>query len=71
MLNIQGAYCIPSYRGQGIMDDLLAYVKKVLKNEGIVYLGVDHESYNPTAAHYWKKHFKPYTASLIRYLFKW
>lgn len=66
MMNLQGAYCIPEYRGRGIAQDLLYYVSGVMKEEGYSLLGVDHESFNPTANRFWKKYFKPYTSSLVR-----
>lgn len=66
MKNICGAYCLPQYRGQQIMQGLIAYVNNVLYREGYQYLGVDYESFNPTAYHFWPKLFKPYTCSVVR-----
>lgn len=71
MMNLQGAYCIPEYRGKGISQDLLNYVLSVLKKEGYTLLGVDHESYNPTANRFWSKYFTPYTNSLVRRIELW
>lgn len=71
MKNLQGAYCKPQYRGQGIMDDLLNYVCETLKAEGNLYLGVDHESYNPTADRFWAKYFPEYTNSVVRKIELW
>jgi len=71
MRNIQGAYCKPEYRGRKIYDALLAYVVEVLKEEGYEYLGVDFESYNPTANRFWKKHFHEYTNSVTRRIELW
>ncbi|MBQ4157364.1 MAG: GNAT family N-acetyltransferase [Clostridia bacterium] len=64
--NICGAYCLPELRGQNIATALLNFVLDVLKRENIPLLGVDCESINPTAIHFWKKHFTPYTQSLVR-----
>lgn len=66
MLNICGAYCLPELRGQGVMQSLLGYALSVLRSEGIGRLGVDCESFNPTALNFWTKHFEIYTRSLVR-----
>lgn len=66
MLNIRGAYCLPEYRGTGLYRALLAYVNNILHTEGIGYLGVDYESYNPPARGFWEKHFTPYTYTVVR-----
>lgn len=66
MQNICGAYCVPTYRGQGIMQYLLNHVIKTLRAEGYTKLGVDYESINPTARGFWTKYFEPYTYSLTR-----
>lgn len=71
MANIQGAYCDPSYRGMGIYSDLLAYVNSKMDEEGFVYLGVDHESYNPAANRFWPKYFAEYTNSVTRKVENW
>lgn len=66
MQNICGAYCVPTYRGQGIMQYLLNHVMRTLRAEGYTKLGVDYESINPTAQGFWTKYFEPYTYSLTR-----
>jgi len=71
MRNIQGAYCKPEYRGMKIYGDLLTFVAGVLKEEGYEYLGVDFESYNPTANRFWSKHFNEYTNSVTRRIELW
>lgn len=71
MRSIQGAYCRPEYRGMKIGDDLLRYVAGAMKEEGFEYLGVDFESYNPTANRFWGKHFKEYTNSVTRKIELW
>lgn len=71
MRNLQGAYCKPEYRGMKIIDDLLVYVLATLKSEGFEYLGVDYESYNPTANRFWAKHFMEYTNSVTRRIELW
>ncbi|MBQ7915601.1 MAG: hypothetical protein IJ315_02280 [Firmicutes bacterium] len=66
MQNIRGAYCRPEYRGQQIMQRLVEWTGNVLYKEGSQYLGVDYESFNPTAYHFWPKMFDPYTCSVTR-----
>lgn len=66
MLNICGAYCLPEYRGRGVMQALLGYALSVLRAEGFRRLGVDCESFNPTALRFWRKHFTVYTHSVVR-----
>lgn len=66
MKNICGAYCLPEYRGTGIMERLLKHVLSVLHREGVARLGVDYESINATALAFWGKHFIPYTQGLVR-----
>lgn len=66
MSNICGAYCLDTYRGQNIMQNLLNYVISILKGEGYHLLGVDFESFNPTAYRFWLKYFTPYTQSVTR-----
>ena len=64
--NICGAFLLPQYRGMGIFNALFFYTESVLANEGIKRLGVDFESFNPTAYGYWLKHFKAFTNSVVR-----
>jgi len=66
MLNICGAYCLPEFRGSGVMSSLLDYALAVLRSEGFERLGVDCESFNPTALNFWTKHFEIYTHSVVR-----
>ncbi len=66
MLNICGAYCQPEFRGKGIMQTLLDYALSALRAEGYNRLGVDCESFNPTALNFWRKHFEVYTHSVVR-----
>ncbi len=66
MLNIQGAYCLPEYRGKGVYRDLLEYVIEKLQDEGYTLLGVDHEPFSSTANRFWRKYFLPYTCSVVR-----
>lgn len=66
MLNICGAYCLPEFRGRGVMQSLLGYALSVLRSEGLERLGVDCESFNPTALNFWTKHFEVYTHSVVR-----
>ncbi len=64
--NVCGAYVVPEYRSQKIADMLLSYVSDILLERGYLSLGVDYESFNPTANAFWQKHFTPYTYSLAR-----
>lgn len=66
MKNICGAFCLPNYRGMGIMQGLLNYVIFLFKAEGYKSLGVDFESFNPTANGFWLKHFTAYTNTVVR-----
>lgn len=66
MQNICGAFCMPQYRGKGVSAHLLNYMIMVLKKEGHLRLGVDFESFNPTANGFWPKYFKAYTNGVVR-----
>lgn len=69
MRNIHGTYCVPEFRGQNVIQDLLEHVILTLKTEGFELLGVDHESTNPTANRFWRKYFTDYTCSVLRKIF--
>lgn len=64
--NICGAFCLPEYRGRKIAQGLLRYILSVLQAEGYTCLGVDCESFNPTALNFWTKYFSVYTHSVVR-----
>jgi GNAT superfamily N-acetyltransferase len=66
MMNICGAYCDPNYRGLGVYHNLLSYLMMTLSQEGYQLLGVDCESFNPTARGFWLKYFAEYTHSVVR-----
>lgn len=66
MKNICGAFCLSEHRGKGVYQALLNYVIATLKGEGYTRLGVDFESFNPTAYGFWQKYFKSYTHSVVR-----
>lgn len=66
MKNICGAYFMEEYRGIGIAQGLLAFVRDTLMAEGVTHLGVDCETMNPTALRFWTKNFTPYTYSFAR-----
>jgi hypothetical protein len=66
MVNICGAYCKKEYRGSNIVQQLLNYTMSILISEGFQLIGVDCESFNPTARGFWTKYFKEYTHSLVR-----
>lgn len=65
-MNICGAYCLPQYRGTGLAQALLEEMIAAFRAEGIERLGVDCESFNPTAYGFWSKHFAVYTHSVVR-----
>ena len=64
--NICGAFCLPRYRRTGLFANLLNGVISELNRRSIPLLGVDYESFNPTAAGAWRKYFSPYTYSVVR-----
>ncbi len=64
--HITGAFCLREHRGKGVVQNLLNYVIDVLQKEGYDYLGVDFESINPAAHHFWKKYFAAYTHGVVR-----
>jgi GNAT superfamily N-acetyltransferase len=66
MPNITGAYLLPEHRGHGVYDSLLAYVIETLHDEGNRLVGVDFETINPNALHFWSKYFDHYTHSRVR-----
>jgi GNAT superfamily N-acetyltransferase len=65
-MHVTGAYCLPEHRGKGVNASLLSYAVHVLRREGYARLGVDFESINPVAHHFWRKHFGIYTHGLVR-----
>lgn len=66
MLNICGAFCLPDFRGKGVMQGLLNYVITQIKTDEVSSLGVDFESFNLSASGFWLKHFSAYTFSVTR-----
>lgn len=66
MMNICGAYCKPEHRGTGVYHNLLCHLMTTLKKDGYQLLGVDCESFNPTARGFWLKYFTEYTHSVVR-----
>lgn len=66
MKNICGAYCLPEYRGKDVFQNLLNATIHILKEDGYQLLGVDFESFNPTAYGFWLKYFTAYTKSVVR-----
>lgn len=66
MVNICGAYLAEEHRGRGIYRNLLAFTLETLRAEGVRRVGVDFETMNPTALHFWTKHFERYTTSYAR-----
>lgn len=66
VLNICGTYVASDYRNSSVAKELLNFTIKKLADEGLKYLGVDCETINPTALHFWAKHFESYTYSFVR-----
>ena len=66
MKHIHGAYYFPEYRGKGIMENILNFIIKKLRDENNQLMGVDFESFNPTAHNFWLKYFTEYTHSVVR-----
>lgn len=66
MTNICGAFCLTEHRGSGLYQSLLNFMISVLKRGGYTRLGVDFESFNPTAYSFWLKYFSAYTNSVVR-----
>lgn len=64
--HITGAFCLPEHRGKGVYANLLRFAVQKLREDGIVYLGVDYESINPSADRFWNRHFSVYTHSVVR-----
>ena len=65
-LHVMGAYCLPEHRGNGMYSGLLNFAVQALKAGGYTRLGVDFDSFNPTAYGFWLKHFDAYTRSVVR-----
>ncbi len=64
--HIRGAYCLPEHRGKGVYQNLMNFAISMLKKEGYTRLGVNFESFNPTARGFWLKYFAAYTNSVVR-----
>ena len=64
--HIRGAYCLPEHRGKDVSQNLLNTVISTLQKEGCTRLGVNFESFNPTARGFWLKYFTAYTHSVVR-----
>lgn len=48
-IHIGGAYCLAEHRGKGVYASLINHAIRTLQLEGYTRLGVDFESFNPTA----------------------
>ena len=66
MRSICGAFCLSQYRGKGVMQGLLNYVIVQLGAKGFSSLGVDFESFNPSASGFWLKYFTAYGYTVVR-----
>lgn len=65
-LHVNGAFCLPAHRGNGIYTALLRFAIQEMQRDGITRLGVDFEGINPTAHRFWRKHFGIYTHGVVR-----
>jgi len=65
-MHLSDVYAIPEMRGTGLYANLLRYAEATLAKEGYARLGVEYESFNPTALYFYPKHFTVYTNSLVR-----
>jgi len=65
-VDMGGAFCLPEHRGKGVYQNLLNFAIAVLSKEGYTRLGVDFESFNPTAHGFWLKNFHAYGHSVVR-----
>jgi GNAT superfamily N-acetyltransferase len=65
-IHLNGAFCLPEYRGKGVLQGLLSYTIETLKNDGFTKLGTDFESINPAAYGFWLKHFSAYSHGVVR-----
>ena len=65
-IHLNGAFCLPEYRGKGVLQGLLSYTAETLKNDGFTKLGTDFESINPAAYGFWLKYFTAYSHGLVR-----
>ena len=66
VLNICGMFVKKEFRTKGIADELLKAVYEVARKQCFNFLGVDYETLNPNALHFWTKYFEPYTYSWHR-----
>ncbi len=66
MANICGAFLDERYRGRDVYRNLLGFTLTTLRNEGVRRIGVDFETMNPAALHFWTKDFTIYTYSYAR-----
>ena len=66
VLNIHGMFVKKEFRSKGIADGLLKTVYETARKQGFNFLGVDFETLNPNALHFWTKYFEPYTYSWHR-----
>jgi GNAT superfamily N-acetyltransferase len=64
--HISAAYCLPEHRGRGLLQNLINSAMQKMKAQGCTRLGVDFESFNPSGAVFWLKHFAAYTHSAVR-----
>lgn len=66
MANICGAFFKEEFRGNGMAEALLSHVCNIFRMEGMKNMGVDFETLNSTAIHFWSKYFTSYTYSYAR-----
>jgi len=66
VMNITGLYVSEEVRSSGVASKLLDEVQQWLMEKRIHLCGVDFESINPAAYHFWNRYFTPYTVSVTR-----
>ena len=68
VMNICGMYAVPELRHLGVAGALANRAAAVARDAGAAYLGVDCETLNLAARHFWAKRFTSYTYSYHRIL---
>jgi GNAT superfamily N-acetyltransferase len=63
---ITGAFVRPQFRGEGVATALLDAALRAYAAAGFTRCSVDFESFNPEAAGFWLRYFRPVVLSLIR-----
>lgn len=67
-ISITGAFTRPAWRGRGVAASLLAQAVRHYEARGFQRMAVDHETFNPSAATFWRRYFDPVAVSVVRVL---